>query len=1012
MMVLLLFALLISSAGVWSAGDGEAVQTVGEAESTPDGQPGTPDGQPGTPDGQPSTPNSTPSTPDSQPSTPESQPSTPESQPSTPESQPSTPDSTPSTPDSTPSTPDSTPSTPDSTPSTPDSTPDSTPSTPDSTPSTPDSTPSTPDSKPGKPDSGSGSGNSKIGEKEKEKIRNAIHQIRGELAAFRATPTLEKAEDMLSLINGVLSAINILPSDVRNMSEIAAATGELKNRKKELSSAIKELNSAKKKIDAGEKKYAESEAALRKKIKEANLPAARAELDRGWNKLAASRETLDQNWALYRTKRAEALSLIEDAKSQLSSGKAKYGKEKAEAKDKLQTGRSDLTGGWQTYDREKENARTQIESGRAELESGRAQYETQKDDADKQLADGRKELAEGKAQYAAEKESADQQIIEGRGKAAAGRKEYEEEKEKAESKLSEAREELDGKWTEYNTEKEKAEKKLADARKRIDHLDDARFIVTNRRTNESFVHLKSSIQSIFGFATFFVPMFAVIGSLVIFSTMAIIIDEQKKQVGALKAMGFRTGEIRAKYLVFGISAAVIGVTLGIGLCMVVTNIIMVVLRKLYVFGRIKALFVPGTAAIVGGATLVVASSVVWYSCRNLLKCTAVGLMNGSEPAKKSMKGKAPSKGRGGQSLYSRLIVRNILTDMKRVLVSIVVVVGSVMLIGIGFTIRFSFNNAFDYQEKEIYRYSFRVDLGADPVEADKEKVEAIFKDHGASYLPVAYQTSLYECADESAGFYILSAENEQLKEFVHLSSELPESGILLPEKFLEMHSLFAEDTLILYDGALVPHKAKVNGSFRYHAGFMAVMSPAAYREIFGEDPVRNSYYCRLGDAAEEVAAAIKAACPSAQFERPADFAARYESTKKLFNLVALIMVIISVTDTLLIMINLTNILVNRRMKELLVMKVNGFSAEQVKGYLLRETMLINVAGIVLGLIAGILMSGSIIRSIESDYTMYIRTVSILSWGISIAINGVLSFVINHVSFKNIEKTPLTDIMKY
>ena len=64
------------------------------------------------------------------------------------------------------------------------------------------------------------------------------------------------------------------------------------------------------------------------------------------------------------------------------------------------------------------------------------------------------------------------------------------------------------------------------------------------------------------------------------------------------------------------------------------------------------------------------------------------------------------------------------------------------------------------------------------------------------------------------------------------------------------------------------------------------------------------------------------------------------------------------------------------------------------------------------LLAGILMSGSIIRSIESDYTMYIRTVSILSWGISIAINGVLSFVINHISFKNIEKTPLTDIMKY
>ena len=124
------------------------------------------------------------------------------------------------------------------------------------------------------------------------------------------------------------------------------------------------------------------------------------------------------------------------------------------------------------------------------------------------------------------------------------------------------------------------------------------------------------------------------------------------------------------------------------------------------------------------------------------------------------------------------------------------------------------------------------------------------------------------------------------------------------------------------------------------------------------------------------------------------------------------MVLISVTDTLLIMINLTNILVNRRMKELLVMKVNGFSAGQVSGYLLRETMLINLAGMVLGLIAGILMSGMIVQSIESDYVMYLRSVSVISWCISIGINGVLCVVINYISFKKVRKTPLTEITRY
>ena len=127
---------------------------------------------------------------------------------------------------------------------------------------------------------------------------------------------------------------------------------------------------------------------------------------------------------------------------------------------------------------------------------------------------------------------------------------------------------------------------------------------------------------------------------------------------------------------------------------------------------------------------------------------------------------------------------------------------------------------------------------------------------------------------------------------------------------------------------------------------------------------------------------------------------------------AWIMVLISAVMTFVIVINLNNILVNHRMKELLVMKVNGFSKRQVIGYLLRETMLINVIGILLGLAIGVVMNGLLVKGIEPDAVMYIRSVSFFAWGISAGVNILFALIINTISFRKVGKVPLTDISKY
>ena len=517
------------------------------------------------------------------------------------------------------------------------------------------------------------------------------------------------------------------------------------------------------------------------------------------------------------------------------------------------------------------------------------------------------------------------------------------------------------------------------------------------------------MKSINGFGMIFIPLFAIVGSLVIFSTMAIMIDEQKRQVGALKALGFRKGEIRNKYLIFGVSATLLGVGIGCGLSLLLENIVLNTIRNMYSLGELSAVFVPTTALLVCIPTILVATLVVWVSCNSLLKSSAVGLMNGSEPAKRTLK---KSSGRE-RSLYTHLIISNIITELPRVLVSIVVVVCSCLLIGIGFTMKSAFNKAFARQENDIYRYDLLVTKKGDVDEKIMDQISSIIDKYDVSSLPVLYSDVLYDTENESAGFHILCGDSAKLNSYVDTAVDIPDSGILVPQKFAEKHTFSDNGTMTLYDSKLVPHEAYVSGSFPFYVGYTVVMSPSAYQEIFGQAPEYNSYYC-TGD--EEDIEALKEELgkisPTVITEDKESFADAYQSPKNLFNLVAWIMVLISAVMTFVIVINLNNILVNHRMKELLVMKINGFSKRQVIGYLLRETMLINVIGILLGLAIGVVMNGLLVKGIEPDAVMYIRSVSFFAWGISAGVNILFALIINTISFRKVGKVPLTDISKY
>ncbi|MBQ7153793.1 MAG: FtsX-like permease family protein, partial [Clostridia bacterium] len=259
---------------------------------------------------------------------------------------------------------------------------------------------------------------------------------------------------------------------------------------------------------------------------------------------------------------------------------------------------------------------------------------------------------------------------------------------------------LEGK-AEYESGLEKYEqgqKQLESAKKQLDEQDKCRWISYDVRGNASFVQLTNGSGNFSSLKITFSMLFVLVGALVIFATVGKIVDEQRTLVGTTKALGLFPREIFLKYLGFSVSATVIGTVLGVlAGAFGVQPFLLRSFGQYYIYDLSRPLFfiLPALIALLAGLTLSVFAT--WIACRHLLKDPAVALMQPKAPGVK--------KGTGGKRtflpLYSRLILMNMRTDIKRVIVTIVSIMGCCMLILIGFTLRTAITSTTVRQFDEI-----------------------------------------------------------------------------------------------------------------------------------------------------------------------------------------------------------------------------------------------------------------------------------------------------------------------
>lgn len=637
-----------------------------------------------------------------------------------------------------------------------------------------------------------------------------------------------------------------------------------------------------------------------------------------------------------------------------------------------------------------QDAADQLAAGLKKLKAG-----------EKELNAKKGELDDAKKKYAAETAKAKKKIK-------AGWNKYYSEKRNYEGKLAEAKALL-------ATNREEAEKALKEARAEVDKIE-CSWIMLDRKTNAGYMDLRSNIGAITDAGVIFGILFIIITAIVCFSTLTIIIEEQKPLVGTVKAFGFLRKEILGKYLVFGVSAAVLGSILGTALSYGVSDYIQSRFADvgMYSFGRARSIItVPDTALASAGMVAVCVIATV-IACSGILKSPASILMKGGSTNDNRNRRKSSSR-RGG-SLYSKLILRNMLDDKARVIISIAIIAFSCLLMGMGISMKMAFDGMINNEVSSINKYDIRMDMTDDIKDKDVAKLYEVLDKDGVSYLPAAYETCLYRWDGRLDAMYLVCADEKSIGDYIAIGTgtgdavDLPDNGILVQHRMDESFGIGEGTELTVLDSDIKSHQAEVKGTFYNYIGRMAVVSPEAYKQIFGKAHDVNSCYIRLeGKDAEQLQQELISVTSEISFEPADEVKRKFAGSSMLYNIIVYVTTGIAILMSFMILTNLANIFLSRKKTELIIMRVNGFSIGQTIGYLARETVITTLAGLIVGVLAGALFTPILMRMMQQPDMQFYNIFHVKAWVIAAGLEIIFSLLINGIVFHKVRSFNLRDI---
>ena len=543
---------------------------------------------------------------------------------------------------------------------------------------------------------------------------------------------------------------------------------------------------------------------------------------------------------------------------------------------------------------------------------------------------------------------------------------------------------------------------------------DTDVFVNDCRSNSSFMNVVTDGENLSNLKMTFSMLFVLVGALVIYATISKMIDEQRNLVGATKALGLYNREIFRKYLFYGVSSTLLGTLLGILTArLALESFVLHEYNVFYTFDTTRPVLSVVPTLVVLGAGILLAVAAAWLACSRLLRSAAITLMQPKVPPRHRQSAREK---RHVLPLYSRLILRNIRTDLRRVTVTIVSVAGCCALVVIGFTLKNAVEGALKRQYPQITAYDVKVTFDNGTNKDAGSEIGRFLEEAGAETVEVSENYITYRTENTDAG-QLLCGDPAALGTMIRLldpdtGKPLPAGGegVYIPVRVAETCGLKTGDELEISLGGIIPANVRVAGVYDNYIGRTMLMSRNTYEDAFGRTAVSNAFLVKLGEsgreAAEEAVRGVKGFddIVSADSDRKI-----FESATSVINGVVALLIVLAALMAGVVLMNLTNMYMLQKKQELTIMRINGFTVREGIRYVLRETVVTTALGILGGFGLGSLTAYRIIRALEQAYTKFERGISLPAWLTGAAITLVFAVLVNRAALRKIRTLSLTDI---
>lgn len=683
---------------------------------------------------------------------------------------------------------------------------------------------------------------------------------------------------------------------------------------------------------------------------------------------------------------------------------------------------------------------SQLEAQRAQVQAQKEELEAQRatlDEAMEQIDAGFLELEASQAELEKQFAAAEAQIEAGQVQIQTGQLTLDRQRrvlEEGQAELAEAEEQLKEGWAEYFAGKDEAARelsdaqlqlcgalvKLQDARRIIDEFRDPDVYALGRTTNVGYLALDSNSDIVAGVAKVFPAFFLLVAALVCITTMTRMVEEERTQIGTLKALGYSSFSIISKYLLYAGSAAVLGCTLGVVIGSVVFPLIlwnaycMILNLTPHLVLHIDLwLCVPVVLSYTAVCLLV-----TWYCCYRALKEVPAELIRPKPPTsgKKIFLEYLPFWNR--ISFLNKVMLRNVFRYRQRLLMMLVGIGGCMALLLTGFGIRDSIVDIVSYQYAEVTQFDLEVRFA----EGMRPEEQADFRKEIGRYVDnigFFYETSADMDFENSTKTVSLISAGEDISSFFdfHAGGEaVPTPGpgqALLSIGIAEKMGIQVGDTVTLRTADMEVLKVGVSGIFDNHVYNYAIVSPETVTAQWGETPENQMAFITVKDSQDAHYASAKIIDYDGVMSVTVsqDMAEQVSSMLQAMDLVVATVVFCAGMLAVTVLYNLTNINITERLREIATIKVLGFNAVETAAYVFKENFLLTGLGALAGLGGGWLLLVFVMSQIQVDMVWFTARLLGVSYVLSILLTFLAAVLVDFVLYFKLERINMAEALK-